>query len=647
MASKTIELNRSDPSGSYIVGKIVCDATADYNQNNSDVTCRLYVRKANDSTLLTVPTSGTWSYSMTINGKAFSGTVSKDVLLDWVLLATVSVSDIAHNDDGTKTISISGWIIAPGGTTLAGHNTNGSGTFTLDTVPRASTITAAYDVTIGYQCVVRWIPASASFRYRLKFSMGNWSGTTDVIHPNRTTEYTYTGFVFPMEAANQIPNSSAGTMTLTLYTYSDSAATSQVGSADTKTFTVFVPDNSDTKPKVTMVLSPVGDLPNAFAGLYIQGLTKVKATLSAEGQYGTSIASYLMKVDGIFHDFNVAYTSRYLADAGSKTVYGYATDRRGYTGESTQTVDVIAYSNPKLEGASAVRCDKDGNPSDSGTYLKIHAKRSYSHVISGDVQKNFCAIRYKYTQDGVTWTPWVTILDFNRSDSDEITTDPLLDGLLSAETSYVVCIRAIDSIGRYSETNITIPTEKVYMDRDGKRNAIGLGKYNEHDNAVDSDWDFYMNGKKITGLPMPSDDTDAVPKAYAAPADVKMVKTFNDSGWYKLGTISGSMCGAVTLTIGGVYYYNQPSISMVDIATEFYNARVFLRIPALVDDQISKVGVIQEDDTVYGVYAYYKSTQENRVNINVHTHMGEFTPADWVATSVSESGMIAVMPLKQ
>ena len=647
MESKTIELNRSDPSGSYIVGKIVCDATADYNQNNSDVTCRLYVRKANDSTQFTIPTSGTWSYGMTINGKSFSGTVSKDVLLDWILLATVSVSDIAHNDDGTKTIAISGWIIAPGGTTLAGHNTNGSGSFTLDTVPRASVITAAYDVAIGNQCMVRWIPASASFRYKLRFSIGNWSGTTDTIHPNRTTEYTYTGFVFPMEAANQIQNSRTGTMTLTLYTYSDSGAVSQVGSADTKTFTVFVPDNSDTKPKVTMALSPVGDLPSAFAGLYIQGLTKVQATLSAKGQYGTSIESYLMKVDGESYGSDVAHTSRYLSDAGRKTVYGYATDHRGHTGESTQTIDVIAYSSPKLEGTTAVRCDNNGNPSDSGTYLKIHAKRSYSHVISGGTQRNFCAIRYKYTQDGVTWTPWVTILDFNHAGSDEITTGALLNGLLSTETSYVVCIRAIDSIGRYSETNITIPTEKVYMDRDGKRNAIGLGKYNEHDNAVDSAWGFYMNGNKITGLPMPLDDTDAVPKAYAAPADIKMVKTFNNSGWYKLGTISGAMCGAVTLTIGGVYYYNQPSISMVDIATEFYNARAFLRIPALVDEQISKVGVIQEADTVYGVYAYYKSTQENRVNINVHTHMGEFTPADWIASSVSDSDMIATIALKK
>ena len=146
MANKTIELNRSAASGSYIIGRIVCDATVDNNLNNSDATCRLYVRKANDGTQLTIPTSGTWSYGMNINGKAFSGTVSKNVLLDWVLLATVSASDIAHNDDGTKTIAISGWVTAPTGTTLAGHTTSGSNTFALDVIPRASAIAFAGDV---------------------------------------------------------------------------------------------------------------------------------------------------------------------------------------------------------------------------------------------------------------------------------------------------------------------------------------------------------------------------------------------------------------------------------------------------------------------------------------------------------------------
>ena len=496
MANKTIELNRSAASGTYIIGKIVCDATADNTLNNSDVTARIYVRKDNDSTLLTIPTSGKWTYGMTINGKAFSGTVSKDVLLDWVLLATVSVSDIAHDDDGTKSIAISGYVTPPSTSVVVGHKTSGSGTFTLDTVPRASTITSAGNVTLGNACNVKWTPASASFRYKLKFSMGNWSYTTEAIHPNKKTAHTYTGYAIPMEAAKQIPNSKLGTVTVTLYTYSDAAATKQVGSADTETFTVTVPDNSSTKPAVSMTLSPVGSLPSAFAGLYIQGKTKVKASLSATGKYGATIKSYSMKVDGISHGSGDGYTSDYLSDYGSKTVYGYATDSREITGSITKSITVIAYSNPKLLHVSGeknvivARCDKDGNISESGTYLKIKAKRSYSPVISGGVQKNFCKIQYRYKREGGAYSDWATILD-RDSGSDEVITGALLGGALATTVSYLVDVRAIDDIGSQAPTTYTIPTDKTYTHKNGPLNSFGFGAYVEEANT-------FLTGDDIT-----------------------------------------------------------------------------------------------------------------------------------------------------
>ena len=496
MANKTIELNRSAASGTYIVGKIVCDATADNTLNNSDVTARIYVRKDNDSTLLTIPTSGTWTYSMTINGKAFSGTVSKDVLRDWVLLATVSVSDIAHTDDGTKSIAISGYVTPPSTSVVAGHKTSGSGTFTLDTVPRASTITSAGNVTLGNACNVKWTPASASFRYKLKFSVGNWSYTTGAIHPNRKSLYTYDDYAISLDAANQIPNSKLGTMTVTLYTYSDAAATKQVGSADTETFTVTVPDNSSTKPVVSMTLTPVGSLPSAFAGLFIQGKTRVKAALSAAGQYGAAIKSYSMKVDGISHGSGDGYTSDYISDYGNKTVYGYATDSREITGSISKSITVIAYSNPKLLPVSGeknvvvARCDKDGNVSESGTYLKIKAKRSYSPVVSGGVQKNFCKIQYRYKKEGGSYSAWVTILDTDSS-GDEVTTGALLGGALATTSSYLVDIRAIDDIGSQAPTTYTIPTDKIYTHKNGPLNSFGFGGYVTESNT-------FLTGDGIT-----------------------------------------------------------------------------------------------------------------------------------------------------
>ena len=496
MANKTIEFNRSATSGSYITGKIVCDATADYDLNNSDVSCRIYVRKANDSTLLTIPTSGTWTYSMTINGRAFSGTVSKDVLLDWVLLATVTVSDIAHNDDGTKDISVSGSVIGPNSTNFAGHKTSGSGTFTLDTVPRASAIASVSDVTLGNMFNVKWTPASASFRYRLNFTLGAWSYTTDAIHPNGKSLYTFGSYGFPVNAADQIPNGRTGTVKATLYTYSDAAATKQVGSASSKTFTVTVPDDGTTKPAVSMVLSPVSSLPSAFNGLYIQGKSKVKVELSATGKFGATIKSYIANVDGISHVSGDSYTSDYLSTYGSKTVYGYATDSRGITGSTSQNITVIPYNNPKLlpvSGEKSVvvaRCDIDGNISESGTFLKIKAKRSYSYVVSGGVQKNFCKIQYRYKEDGGWYSDWFTILD-SDSASDEVITGALLGGGMVTTSSYLVDVRAIDDIGSQAPTTYTIPTDKIYCHKNGSLNSFGFGAYVEDRNT-------FLTGDDIT-----------------------------------------------------------------------------------------------------------------------------------------------------
>ncbi len=43
----------------------------------------------------------------------------------------------------------------------------------------------------------------------------------------------------------------------------------------------------------------------------------------------------------------------------------------------------------------------------------------------------------------------------------------------------------VDTIGNHTSVTFTIPTDKVYMHRDGTRNSLGIGKYVEEDNVVD------------------------------------------------------------------------------------------------------------------------------------------------------------------
>lgn len=367
-------------------------------------------------------------------------------------------------------------------------------TVTLPMIASASAITAAGNVTLGNACSVTWTPQAASFRYKLKFSIGDWSYTTGVIHPNRTSSYTYTEYAIPIDVASRVPTKT-GTMTATLYAYTDSGATVQIGSPTTRTFTVIVPDNSSTKPTVTMTLAPVSTLPSGFSDLYIQGQTKVKATLSATGKYGAAIDTYSMKVDGVSYGSGAAYTSSYLTEIGSRTVYGYATDKRTHTGETQKTINVIAYSKPKLENVSAFRCDQNGNASDTGTYLKIRAKRQYSPVLSGGVQKNFCRIEYQYRKEGGSWSSWEVILAANSLNGDEVTTGALLNGNLAATSNYIVQIRAIDDVGNAATVSVDVPSDKVYSHENGEINSYGFGTYVEEPNTFLLDDEITLKAK--------------------------------------------------------------------------------------------------------------------------------------------------------
>ena len=367
-----------------------------------------------------------------------------------------------------------------------------SQSLTLTTIPRASTLTSASNKTLGNACSIKWTPLSKSFRYKLKFTLGSFSYTTGAIHPNTTSAYTYTGYALPIaDIAPQITsNPPTGTMTVTLYTYSDTAATTQVGSASSETFTVTVPNNSTTKPTVSMTLAPVSSLGTAFSSLYIQGKSKVKASLSGSGKYNATISSYKMYIGG--KSYSSPYQSGYLSTPGTVTVKGRATDSRGYYNESEQDITVIPYSKPSLLPASdessiiCARSDANGNLSESGTYLKIKAKRSYSKVVSGGVQKNFCLIRYRYrTESTSSFTAWQTLLAKNSTSTD--TVDVNLSGVVSsAETAYVVQVGVSDDIGESYAVQFDIPTDFVTMDLPEEYEGKSIGVF-RHAVAPDGD----------------------------------------------------------------------------------------------------------------------------------------------------------------
>lgn len=477
MASGTIY---GTTSNEQIVAKIEWSSVR-YSENKSKVTAELYYKSENSTDTL----SGTGFYFIYIGETHVSRNFVQTTIGDsWVLVASYSCA-VSHDSDGTKSIQIK----AEGAVDNILNSTSCTATVELDDLITPSAITVAEDVMLGESCAVKWTPASASYRYKLTFSLGDWSYTTEVLHPNTTSDVTYTDYILPLSVAEQIPNAKNGKMTVLLYTYSDSAATVQIDEAFSSSFTVTVPDSDETRPAVSMEIVPVTSLPSPFDTMYIQGYSKVKAEYSTEGKYGASIKNFAMSVLG--REYSSPYTSEYLSFSGTHTVKGRATDSRGYYSEVTEDVTVIPYSKPRIIAAQgeskviATRCDADGAVSEKGTYLKIKAKRSYSPVEQNGNQCNFCEIQYRYKHEEGSYSSWLTILASDSLDSDEVETEALLGGAMSLRKTYTVQVRAIDDVGMYSYTTIAIPTERVYMHRAGSKNSLGFGKYAEEENTID------------------------------------------------------------------------------------------------------------------------------------------------------------------
>jgi hypothetical protein len=498
----------------YIDAKIEWSSTPNTEANKSSVKASLYYKRNN----IGYTTSGTGTFSITINGEKTGVTKTLNITEHGWVLAVEATATVTHNSDGSKAIGISATGDIPG-TSLS--STNVVGTVNLDTIPRASDISSAANKSLGEACSIRWTPMSASFRYKLKFSLGDWSDTTGAIHPNTTSAYTYTDYTLPLDVANQLPNAKTGAMTVTLYTYSDSGATKQIGSESSKTFTVTVPENEKTKPTVSsMSLSPSSNLSSPYNDLYIQGHSRVKATLDFSTEYGATVATSNITING--KSYASPYESDILSQAGKMSVKATVKDSRGYYGTNYKEIEVIPYRKPyvtvKSDETSIVcaRCDASANFTDSGTYLKIKAKISYSKVISNGVQNNYGFIKFRYRKEGGAYSSWNTILDCKANNSDEVITPPLLNGALDIKFNYQVQIIASDDFYDSAPITFAITSDAVYMDRPAGGKSMGLGGYSTGDGRLDVYWKTMARGGlslfDAKGDEIPLDTTMPIPR---------------------------------------------------------------------------------------------------------------------------------------
>ena len=182
-----------------------------------------------------------------------------------------SSGTISGEADGSKSVSIA--INITGYTTdgrgANGFNCSGSRSVALHTIPRRSSCSMPA-TTMGSAGTITITRASSSFTHTLTYSFGNASGT--IVTKTSNTSVSWTP---PLTLANQIPNSTSGTCTLTCSTYNGNTL---IGTS-TSTVTLSVP--ASVKPSIgAFVISRIdGNVPSSW-GIYVQNKSKAEAAIS-------------------------------------------------------------------------------------------------------------------------------------------------------------------------------------------------------------------------------------------------------------------------------------------------------------------------------------------------------------------------------
>lgn len=299
----------------------------------------------------TVTTSGTPSYTFTIpttkptrTGYAFAG---------WA--TSSSASSAQYSAGGTITISAN--------TTLYAVWT-----------PQKSVITSATSAAIGSATTVKWTNYG-SYTTKIRFVCGLAdSGQITVTG----TQYSYT---LPSSWYAQIPNSTSGTATAYLYTFSGST---QIG-VSTYNFTASVP--ASVVPSIgTLSAARVNDNSTVSGwGIYLQNYSKVKITASgcAAGT-GATIQSYTITGQNLQYSTQSSLasanaTSDVIEKSGTLTYTCKITDSRGRTATKTVSITVYAYSLPSITSLTANRSNSSGTADPvTGTYINARMVFSFA-----------------------------------------------------------------------------------------------------------------------------------------------------------------------------------------------------------------------------------------------------------------------------
>lgn len=488
------------------------EASTNIDRNTSQVRLQLYWENG-DTKISGVPWEAYIDYD---GGKRLSNSGTLTVEPNQTAMLIDQEVTVAHDGDGTRTIYYRGEFKNKSNNKVIPIN---NASLTLTTISRASygadvTAEIAKPVTINITKREAWM------RHSIWVTIGSYD--QKIAGDNVDSSFTW---IPPIEIANQFPNSSSGTGTITYVTYNNGV---EVGK-DVRRITVTVPTNlfkpgftgfnlSDTNP-VTQNLIPS---PTHF----VSTLSRIKVAFDgARGVAGASVTGYYAEIVGgntsAQTNGGILTVPTTMTDT-QMTVRAKVQDSRGVWSDwREQSITVLAYFNPTLR----FEAKRTGEKLDTITlkrFLKVAA------LSVNGTQKNTTKLTFKTRKVGTdTYTTdstneWQNISELNGSDVN-------LNGKYPADTSWEVLGRVEDKFS-YTEFVITVSTDKVVMSYE--RDGVGIGKYREM-GALDVNGLIYSDRKQIQHHKLTEPNGAAIDNKVANLNDYRTTGFYSILGNYK------------------------------------------------------------------------------------------------------------------
>lgn len=272
-----------------------------------------------------------------------------------------------------------------------------------------------------------------------------------------------------------------------LFTYSNSARTTQIGYSDKPITLTLSDDNYPTIINFESTRIPGFDDEDITG--YVQNYSSANVMATAEALYGATIAEYKVIVgtwsgvaDFVEGEPQPIITPT-IGTSGAVTIRLEVKDSRGRKTIQDQNIEVDEYSSPALHSPTAFRSTDAGVAARNGTWATLQS----GFDISSLQTVNVATLWGRVYQVGTTPLPDYTAMEADTA---------LPFSGLSVTYSYIVDIKVVDKLSEGLFTT-TIPSGKTLIHWLKPLLGAAIGRYAERENALTSEWPIWVNNNPV------------------------------------------------------------------------------------------------------------------------------------------------------